>query len=145
MPSEAAHPSRHRLGQWAPHVGRQPLQGPHESAVRWAVNGAADRTRDALGEGDLSAQLRPLTTDRNTVAFPPHPDRLMTKSLDGPLESLGAHSLMGNTKIAIIFPSHGASGKRRWTALGDRTSGSDGFYLGENSEKYQQSCGENRA
>jgi hypothetical protein len=70
MPSEATHPSRHRLGQWAPHVGRQPLQGPHESAVHWAVNGAADRLRDALGEGDLSAHLRPLTTDRNTVAFP---------------------------------------------------------------------------
>jgi hypothetical protein len=66
MPSKATHPSRHRLG----HVGRQPLQGPHESAVRWAVNGAADRLRDALGEGDLSAHLRPLTTDRNTVAFP---------------------------------------------------------------------------
>jgi hypothetical protein len=34
------------------------------------------------------------------------------------LESLGAHYYMGNTKIATMFASHGASGKRRWAALG---------------------------
>jgi hypothetical protein len=33
---------------------------------------------------------------------------------------------MGNTKIATMFASHGASGKRRWAALGDWTSWSDG-------------------
>jgi hypothetical protein len=43
----------------------------------------------------------------------------------GPLESLGAHYYMGNTKIATMFASHGASGKRRWAALGDWTSWSD--------------------
>ena len=51
-------------------AGNMPSKATHPSAVRWAVNGAADRLRDALGEGDLSAHLRPLTTDRNTVAFP---------------------------------------------------------------------------
>jgi hypothetical protein len=44
----------------------------------------------------------------------------------GPLESLGAYYYMGNTKIATIFASHGALGKRRWAALGDWTSWSDG-------------------
>jgi hypothetical protein len=62
-----------------------------------------------------------------------------------PLESLGAHYYMGNTEIAIMFASHGASGKRRWAALGDWTSWSDGYYLGANSENSQESCGENRA
>src|ERR1700750_640231 len=33
--------------------------------------------------------------------------------------SLGAHYYIGNTKIATMFASHGASGKRRWVALGD--------------------------
>ena len=62
-----------------------------------------------------------------------------------PLENLGAHYYMGNTKIATMFVSHGASGKRRWAALGDWTSWSHGCHLGANSENSQQSCGENRA
>jgi hypothetical protein len=62
-----------------------------------------------------------------------------------PLESLGAHYYMGNAKIATMFASHEASGKRRWAALGDWTSWSDGGYLGANSENSQPSCGENRA
>ena len=36
----------------------------------------------------------------------------------GPLENLGAHYYMGNTKIATMFASHGASGKRRWGCAG---------------------------
>ena len=44
----------------------------------------------------------------------------------GPLENLGAHYYIGNTKIATMFVSHGASGKRQWAALGDWTSWSDG-------------------
>lgn len=74
MSSQAAHPSRNRLAQWARQIGDQPLPGPYESGVHWAIVGAADHLRDALGEGDLSAHLRPLTTDRSTVAFP----RLLT-------------------------------------------------------------------
>jgi hypothetical protein len=56
-----------------------------------------------------------------------------------------AHYYIGNAKIATMFASHRASGKRRWAALGDWTSWSDGYYLGVNSENSQQSCGENRA
>src|SRR5580693_6671125 len=63
----------------------------------------------------------------------------------GPLENLGAHYYMGNTKIATMFASHGASGKRRWAALGDWTSWSDGCYLGADSENSGESWGENRA
>ena len=63
----------------------------------------------------------------------------------GPLETLGAHYCKGNIKIATMFASHGVWGKRRWAALGDWTSGSDGFYLGTNSGISQQSSGENRA
>jgi hypothetical protein len=59
-----------------------------------------------------------------------------------PLESLGAHYYMGNTKIATMFASHGASRKRRWAALVDWMSWSEGAYLGANSENSQQSCGE---
>jgi hypothetical protein len=40
-----------------------------------------------------------------------------------------------------MFASHGASGKRRWAALGDWTSWSHGCYLGANSEDSPQSCG----
>src|SRR5580692_12407930 len=32
--------------------------------------------------------------------------------------SLGARYYMGNTKIATMFASHGASGKRRWGCAG---------------------------
>jgi hypothetical protein len=39
----------------------------------------------------------------------------------------------------------GASGKRRWAALGDWTSWSDGCYVDANSENSQQSRGEKRA
>ena len=59
--------------------------------------------------------------------------------------SLGARYYMGNTKIATMFASHGASRKRRWAALGDWTSWSDGCYVCGNSENSQQSRGENRA
>jgi hypothetical protein len=44
------------------------------------------------------------------------------------LENLGAHYYIGNTKIATMFAPHGASGKRRWAALGDWTSWSDGVF-----------------
>jgi hypothetical protein len=50
------------------------------------------------------------------------------------LENLGAHYHIGNTKIATMFTSHRASGKRRRAALGDWTSWSDGGHLGANSE-----------
>jgi hypothetical protein len=46
---------------------------------------------------------------------------------------------MGNTKIATMFASHGASGKRRWAALGDWAE-LDGCYLGANSENSGESC-----
>src|ERR1700745_3297854 len=51
-----------------------------------------------------------------------------------PLENLGVHYYMGNTKIATMFASHGVSRKRRWAALRDWTSWSDGCHLGANSE-----------
>ena len=38
------------------------------------------------------------------------------------LENLGAHYYISNTTIATMFASHGASGKRRWAALGDWAS-----------------------
>jgi len=41
----------------------------------------------------------------------------------GSLENLGAHYYMGNTKIATMFASHAASGKRRWAALGHGRAG----------------------
>jgi len=70
MPSAAAQPKHHRLGLGTARVSDQQLPGPHESAVDWAINGAADRLRDALGDRDLRAHVRPLTTDRGMVAFP---------------------------------------------------------------------------
>jgi hypothetical protein len=51
-----------------------------------------------------------------------------------PLENLGDHYYMGNTKIATMFASHGVSGKRRWAALGDWMSWSNGCHLGANRE-----------
>jgi len=70
MPPPAGDPSHNRLGQWLRHTGDQSLPGPYQSAVHWAANGAADHLRDALGAGDLSGHIRPLTTDRSTLAFP---------------------------------------------------------------------------
>jgi hypothetical protein len=60
------------------------------------------------------------------------------------LESFGAHYYIGNTKIATMFASDGALGKRRWVALDDWAE-LDGCYLGANSGNSGESCGENRA
>ncbi len=56
-------------------------------------------------------------------------------------EPRAPHYYIGNTKIATMFASHGASRKRRWAALGDWASWSHDCYLGANSENSGESCG----
>src|ERR1700746_16740 len=56
-------------------------------------------------------------------------------------EPRAPHYYIGDTKIATMFASHGASSKRRWAALGDWASWCDGLSLGANSENSGESCG----
>jgi hypothetical protein len=58
------------------------------------------------------------------------------------LERPGAHYYIGNTKIATMFASHGALGKRRCAALDDFDELERGRFLGANSESSQPSCRE---
>ena len=61
-----------------------------------------------------------------------------------PLENLGAYYYMGNTKIATMFASHGALGKRRWLRWAIGRAGAMTVYVCADSENSQQSRGENR-
>jgi hypothetical protein len=70
LPSGAPHPGGDRVAKWPRHDDEQPVLGSHDSARRWAANGAADRLRCSdLAGGELQQHRRPIH-DRIMTAFP---------------------------------------------------------------------------